>query len=111
MSNNGELQKFEPYRHAILFAFVFSFTLVPEYHVLSHEQLIENFFLQDEKDTFLVPTTVFAYNIHKGFQFDKECKMFLQCVQRIAENLDEAVGFGLTEKSGFEYFFAEKIDQ
>lgn len=111
MSKHDEdlgLELFKPYRHGVLFAFAFAFTLDPEYKKKEHAELIREFFSDD--DEFRISTNVFAYNIHKGFTFDRECQIFLKAITSLAEHLNIRIGFGLSETAdGDEFFYVSQV--
>jgi len=100
------LDLFQPYHHAILFAFAFSFTLSGDYTSKEHKELIQTFFdEEDGKIEFRILSSVFDYDIRNGWQFERECQMFLKCVNKISRDLNIGIGFGLGESDEGEEFF------
>jgi hypothetical protein len=107
------LQLFQPYRHSVLFAFAVAFTLSPEYTAQEHQEIIPDYFTEeDNQDIFRISTNVFAYNIHKGLTFDRECKVFSKAMEELARITKSRIGFGISnsDEGDEEFFYVVKFD-
>lgn len=106
-----DLNTNQTYPYAILAAFVSCFTLSSEFLPKTYDQLISEYFrgMTDGEYSLIVPIDVFAYNIYKGFQIDREMKKFRNVCDRLSERFNCQIGYGVMDIGDREFFYVEQF--